>query len=43
MYFKQLANFSASSGAISFSVHKDLMYKGLTKRNYEHVITVKFD
>ena len=43
MYFKQLANFSAASGAIGFSVHKDLMYKGLTKRNYEHVITVKFD
>jgi len=43
MYFKQLANFSATSGAVGFSVHKDLMYKGLTKRNYEHVITVKFD
>ena len=43
MYFKQLANFSATAGAASFLVHKDLMYKGLTKKNYEHVITIKFD
>lgn len=43
MYFKQLANFSASAGATDFLVHKNLMYKGLVKKNYEHVITIKFD
>jgi len=43
MYFKQLANFSATAGATDFLVHKNLMYKGLVKKNYEHVITIKFD
>lgn len=43
MYFKQLANFSATAGSASFLVHKDLMYKGLVKKNYEHVITIKFE
>lgn len=43
MYFKQLANFSATAGATSFLVHKNLMYKGLVRKNYEHVITIKFD
>ena len=40
MYFKQLANFSAVAGADDFTVHKNLMYKGLIKKNYEHVITI---
>ena len=43
MYFKQLANFSAVAGADAFLVHKNLMYKGLIKKNYEHVITIKFE
>jgi hypothetical protein len=43
MYFKQLAKFSLDAGADSFLVHKNLMYKGLFKKNYEHVITIKFD
>lgn len=43
MYFKQLANFSSVAGATDFLVHKNLMYKGLVKKNYEHVITIKFD
>lgn len=43
MYFKQLANFSATAGATGFLVHKDLMYKGLVKRNYEHVITIQLN
>lgn len=43
MYFKQLAKFSADVGATHFLVHKNLMYKGLYKKNYEHVITIRFD
>ena len=43
MYFKQLANFSTVAGAQDFTVHKNLMYKGLIKKNYEHVITITFN
>ena len=43
MYFKQLANFSNAAGATDFVVHKNLMYKGLIKKNYEHVITITFN
>jgi hypothetical protein len=43
MYFKQLANFSAVAGAMDFTVYKNLMYKGLIKKNYEHVITITFN
>jgi hypothetical protein len=43
MFFKQLAKFSADAGAVGFSVHKNLMYKSLIKKNYEHVISIQFD
>jgi hypothetical protein len=43
MYFKQLAKFSMDAGADDFIVHKNLMYKSLIKRNYEHVISIRFD
>ena len=43
MYFKQLAKFSIDAGASNFLVHKNLMNKSLIKKNYEHVITVKFN
>lgn len=42
MYFKQLAKFSIDSGAENFYVHKNLMYKSVIKKNYEHVISIKF-
>ena len=42
MYFKQLAKFSIDSGAGDFLVHKNLMYKSLIKKNYEHVISIRF-
>lgn len=42
MYFKQLAKFSLDAGANNFYVHKNLMYKSVIKKNYEHVITIKF-
>lgn len=43
MFFKQLAKFSADAGAVGFSVHKNLMYKSLIKKNYEHVISIQLD
>lgn len=43
MYFKQLANFTAAAGALDFVVHKNLMYKALIRKNYEHVITITFN
>ena len=42
MFFKQLAKFSIDAGAKNFLVHKNLMYKSLIKKNYEHVISIKF-
>lgn len=42
MYFKQLAKFSLDAGANNFYVHKNLMYKSVIKKNYEHIITIKF-
>ena len=43
MFFKQLAKFSMDAGAMNFLVHKNLMYKSLIKKNYEHVISIQFD
>jgi hypothetical protein len=40
MYFKQMAKFSIDAGARNFYVHKNLMYKSLIKKNYEHVISI---
>jgi len=43
MYFKQLARFSMDNGATHFQVHKNLMYKSINKKNYEHVISIIFE
>jgi hypothetical protein len=43
LFFKQLAKFTSDAGAEGFSVHKNLMYKSLIKKNYEHVISIRFD
>jgi len=43
MYFKQLAKFSHDAGAVGYNIHKNLMYKSLIKKNYEHVISIRFD
>ena len=43
LYFKQLAKFGHDAGAVGFNVHKNLMYKSLIKKNYEHVISIRFD
>jgi hypothetical protein len=42
MFFKQLAKFSIDAGAKDFYIHKNLMYKSLIKKNYEHVISLSF-
>jgi hypothetical protein len=42
MFFKQMAKFSIDAGAKDFYVHKNLMYKSLIKKNYEHVISISF-
>lgn len=42
MYFKQLAKFTKDAGAIDFIVNKNLLYKGLFKKTYEHIITIQF-
>lgn len=42
MFFKQMAKFSIDAGAKNFYVHKNLMYKSLIKKNYEHVISINF-
>ncbi len=42
MFFKQLAKFSLDAGAQNFLVHKNLMHKSTIKKNYEHIITIKF-
>lgn len=43
MFFKQLAKFSMDAGAMNFLVHKNLMYKSLIKKNYEHVVSIQFE
>ncbi len=43
LFFKQLAKFSADAGSTNFLVHKNLMYKSLIKKNYEHVISIHFE
>ncbi len=43
VFFKQLAKFSSDAGAVGFTVHKQLMYKSVLKKNYEHVISIRFD
>jgi len=42
MYFKQLAKFAFDAGAKNFLVHQNLMHKSIVKKNYEHILTIKF-
>jgi len=43
LFFKQLAKFTADNNAVDFIVHKNLMYKSIIKKNYEHVISIRFE
>jgi hypothetical protein len=40
VYFKQLAKFSRDAGFENFAVHRNLMFKSLLRKNYEHVIGI---
>jgi len=42
MFFKQLAKFAYDAGATNFMVHRDLMFKSLLKKSYEHLISVSY-
>ena len=42
LFFKQLAKFAIDEGAKSFLVHKNIMFKSIVKKNYEHVISITF-
>lgn len=42
LFFKQLAKFSMDSGAENFLIHKNLMHKSILKKNYEHIITIRY-
>lgn len=42
MFFKQLAKFTKDFGALDFMIHKNVMYKSMIRKNYEHVISVNF-
>jgi len=39
VYFKQLAKFTADAGFTDFVIHKNLMYKSMIRKNYEHMIS----
>lgn len=42
MYFKQLAKYSSDLGGSEYVVQNNMLYRGFFKKNYEHIITVKF-
>lgn len=42
LFFKQLAKFCLDAGAGSFQIHKNIMHKSIIKKNYEHIITIRF-
>lgn len=42
MYFKQLAKYSSDLGGTEYVVQNNMLYRGFFKKNYEHIITVKF-
>ena len=43
MFFKQCAKFSIDAGARQFLVHNNIMYKSMIRKNYEHVISMRFE
>ena len=43
MYFKQLAKFTSDHGGKNFSIHKNLFYKPLLSKAFEHVISIDYE
>ena len=42
VYFKQLAKYASDLGSREYVVQKNALYRGFAKRNWEHIITVRF-
>lgn len=42
IFFKQMANHVLTENAKHFNIHKNLMYRSLLRKNYEHLISVTF-
>lgn len=42
LFFKQLARQAEDNKSLSFNFQKNLMYKGMLKKNYEHIIAINF-
>ena len=43
MFFKQLAKFSSDAGSRGFTIHKNLFYKPLINKTFEHVISIDYE
>lgn len=43
MFFKQLAKFSSDAGSTGFRIHKNLFYKPLINKTFEHVISIDYE
>ena len=43
MYFKQLAKFTSDNGGKNFIIHKNLFYKPLLSKAFEHVISIDYE
>lgn len=43
LFFKQLARMGDDAGATSFNFQKSMMYKGMLKKSYEHIISINFN
>ena len=43
MFFKQLAKFSGDAGGTGFKIHKNLFYKPLINKTFEHVISIDYE
>ena len=43
MFFKQLAKFSSDAGSTGFKIHKNLFYKPLINKTFEHVISINYE
>jgi hypothetical protein len=42
MYFKQLAKYSSDLNGSDYVIQRNLLYRGFFKKNYEHIITLRF-
>lgn len=42
MFFKQLAKFTSDLGGTGFTVHKNVFYKPLINKTFEHIISIKY-